>query len=230
MKFLGAAAPLPRYFFLSLRTFSINSSMVLIVSSGVPPILPLVRYLPSTTTAGTPDRPNPWTCAGPGHLVLNRERVVGIDEFLPVHPLFRYPVEQYLVLGQINLVAMDGVVDFVMQLVSYAKRFQRVKSFCAGNPVCAKDSGNITKAYVFRHPFQPGLDARMKFVAVRATVPEEFDNFDVFPYPLAEDGAGPCNPSLRQFRRERGNTGELMPVSKRTAASKRNEFIFFSLR
>ena len=85
----------------------------------------------------------------PGYLVLNGEGVVGIDEFLPVHPLFGHPVEQYFVLGQINLVAMDSVVDFVMQLISHAKRFQRVKSFSAGNPVCTKDSGNITKAHIF---------------------------------------------------------------------------------
>lgn len=40
--------------FFSSRTFSINWFRTEIVSCGVPPALPLVRYLPSTTSAGTP--------------------------------------------------------------------------------------------------------------------------------------------------------------------------------
>src|SRR5688500_1372323 len=76
---------------------------------------------------------------------------------------------------------MDGVINLVMQAVCFSKRFQRVESFCAGRPVCAKDGGNITKADVLGHPLQPGLDSRMQFIAVRATVPEEFYDLYIFP-------------------------------------------------
>src|SRR5687768_5113431 len=76
---------------------------------------------------------------------------------------------------------MDGVINLVMQPVCFSKRFQRVKGFCAGCPVCTKDSGNITKTHVLGHLFQPGLDSRMQFIAVRASVPEEFYELYIFP-------------------------------------------------
>ena len=50
----------------------------------------------------------------PGCLILNREGIVGVDEFLPIDTLPCHPVEQYLILAQIDLVLMNGIVDFIV--------------------------------------------------------------------------------------------------------------------
>ena len=66
----------------------------------------------------------------------------------------------------------------------------------------------------------------MKFVAMRAAVPEEFDNFDLLPICRLRMGQDRVIPPFNNFGASAGNTGALMPVSKRIIARARNNSFF----
>src|SRR5210317_1149098 len=64
-----------------------------------------------------------------------------------------------------------------MNFIGYVEQFRRIESACAQLPGRAKYSRHTHKGHVFRLGLKPRCYFRFHLVAVRAAIPEQFQNF-----------------------------------------------------
>ncbi|MGF6443038.1 hypothetical protein QF002_003849 [Paraburkholderia youngii] len=110
---------------------------------------------------------------------LRRERVVRFHVLLRIDAELRQEFGLVFRRQQIVLVDVDFVEDLRRQFVREAERVERVEHLRVRDEVVAEGDRHAAEHDVRGLLLDPRFEERVEFIAVRATVPEEFDDFDL---------------------------------------------------
>src|SRR5208283_1775494 len=108
-----------------------------------------------------------------------RERVVGIGKFLAIDAVLFKKIRDRRLGGENLMVPVDGIENQTVQALGFAQHFERVIKARVRNPGFAESRRYAAKHDIGRQLPDPRLDDGLESIAMRATVPEELDDFDL---------------------------------------------------
>jgi hypothetical protein len=73
---------------------------------------------------------------------------------------------------------MMGPVNLLMEATELTEPFESVIKPSVGHPALAKNGGDASQLYICGLALQPAFEEWLQLIAVRAAVPEKFDDLD----------------------------------------------------
>ncbi|MNY13821.1 hypothetical protein D3C86_1469730 [compost metagenome] len=116
---------------------------------------------------------------GLNDLSLDRKGVESGQEFFLVYALGSQEVGHIILIGQLHFFVLDRVEHRGMNLMLNTHGLKSQEHLAMSVPRTAEHRWNTLEVHIRWQFFGPGIDCRLKVIAVRAAIPEQLHHFDL---------------------------------------------------